>query len=401
MMENYEEYYEISELIVKYLRGELNDLEKERLSEWRSRQEANERLFQRLTKGQDLLEEIPKYHFQGREEAVQNFLKRISLSRPRWSTYRRYVSYAAAAILLTALLFYLLPESKNRNQWAVHTEMELMPGGNRAVLILEGGKEIDLDNAETGEIARQGHAVISKSKEGYIAYNLVQLGLEKNSQEVSYNTIATPRGGQYRLRLPDGSRVWLNAHSTLTFPIEFKGEERKVELKGEAFFEVQHIPGKPFRVESGKQTVEVLGTEFNVNGYSDEKGITTTLVNGRVKIKLNVEKGTSKIDDVTLAPGQKALVENRSNDILISEADIEESIAWKNGHFQFNDTDLGTIMRQIARWYDVDVEYRGDVAGIRFRGKIPRDVPASQVFEILKTSGINIETEGRKIIVSN
>jgi len=398
-MENYESYYNIGGLIVKYLQGDISDREMDQLTQWRKESEANELLFRKFTQGQDVLDELSAFRAPDRDQVLESLLEKIQAPRRTSFAYRRYVGYAAAAVLVLALLLLIIPRRLQTNDLAQTSGIELLPGGNRAVLILEGGMEIDLDNADTGEIARQGRAVISKSGEGYIAYELVKDDAGQKPADVTYNTIATPRGGQYRLRLPDGSRVWLNAHSSLKFPIHFHSGERRVELKGEAFFEVQHQPDQPFRVVSGKQTVEVLGTEFNVNGYTDESGITTTLVNGKVKIRLGAENASA--GGVTLAPGQKALVGNQSDDIVVSEADIEESIAWKNGHFQFNDADLGTIMRQIARWYDVDVEYRGNVAGIRFRGKIPRDVPAVQVFEILKTSGINIETEGRKIIVSN
>ncbi len=406
-MDNYEEYYNAGELIVKYLRDELTHAELEKLNSWRKADEENEKLFVRLTTRQYFMEELSRYRSgNDKEEVFARVLAGINKGKrkPLTFMYRRYIGYAAAVTILLGIAYLYLPFGAVRQTDTEVVAQELLPGGNKAVLVLDDGKEIDLDQAGTGEIARQGYAIISKSEEGYIAYDLRATG--EAVQEMAptrFNTISTPKGGQYMLRLPDGSKVWLNSLSSLRFPVRFDRRERKVELSGEAYFEV--VPGKekplPFKVISGSQTVEVLGTEFNVNGYSDEGNITTTLLTGKVRVGLLPgDAASGAVPDVTLLPGQKASVEGQAGTIRVSEADIEESIAWKNGKFQFNDTELGTIMRQISRWYDVEVEYRGEVEHLRFKGKASRDVPASHVFEILKATGINIKTEGRKIIVS-
>lgn len=401
-MDNYGEYYNIGQLIVSHLRGELTAGEQEKLDAWRNSSEENERLFSRLTDEAFLLEELPGYGARDREalrEKVRAGVREAERRRISF-IYKRYMKYAAAVVLAVAAGWGLLRFDKAGDRPSGPASAELLPGGNRAILTLDGGQEIDLDKAGTGEIARQDQTVILKSEEGYIAYDLSP-AKEISSGKAKFNTISTPKGGQYRLRLPDGSRVWLNAQSSLRFPAWFDGKERRVELTGEAYFEVAHTEKVPFRVVSGKQTVEVLGTEFNVSGYSDEGDITTTLLTGKVKIDYGAgEAKAPGLKNVMLSPGQKASVRKLTEEIKVSQADIEESIAWKNGQFRFENAELSTIMRQVARWYDVEVEYRGDVEHIRFKAGISRNVPASKIFQILETSGINIKTEGKKIIIS-
>ncbi|ODS79771.1 MAG: hypothetical protein ABS46_15470 [Cytophagaceae bacterium SCN 52-12] len=403
-MDNYGEYYNIARLIVRHLREELPPEEQEKLDAWRKRSEGNEQLFSRLTDEAFLLEELPAYAARDREAARMKVSAGVKEANGRRFSfiYKRYIKYAAAVVLAVGAGWGLLHFDKAGDQPAGSASVELLPGGNRAILTLDGGREIDLDRAHTGEIARQDQAVILKSEEGYIAYDLSS-AKAISSGNAKFNTISTPKGGQYRLQLPDGSRVWLNAQSSLRFPTWFGGKERRVELTGEAYFEVTHTGAEkvPFRVVLGKQTVEVLGTEFNVSGYSDEGDITTTLLTGKVKIDYGTgEAKAAGLKNVTLSPGQKASVKKLTEEIEVSKADIEESIAWKNGQFRFENAELSTIMRQIARWYDVEVEYRGDVEHIRFRAGSSRNVPASQIFRILETSGINIKTEGKKIIIS-
>lgn len=402
-MDNYEEYYKIGQLVVRHLKGELSDDERRILSDWRGKSDANERIFVRMINEQQLLRDLPDFRSEeSRERAWKNIAAAVAEKPGVFAFgYRRYIGYAAALVLSVGLGYFILrPEAGETPTVAGQTE--LLPGGDRALLILDDGEEIDLDKATVGEIARQGFAVISKSSEGDITYD-IKTDPANNAGQVKFNTIATPNGGQYRLRLPDGTRVWLNAASSLRFPTRFDARERRVELKGEAFFEVVHLDSKklPFRVISEKQEIEVLGTEFNVNSYSDEKSITTTLLRGKVKVNRTTStESRSEVNSVTLMPGQKASLVLQTDQIEVAQADLAESLAWKNGKFQFNDTELETIMRQIARWYDIDVEYSGDVKKIRFRGAISRDEPASMVFRILETSGIQIKTQGRKVTVS-
>jgi ferric-dicitrate binding protein FerR (iron transport regulator) len=209
---------------------------------------------------------------------------------------------------------------------------------------------------------------------------------------ISYNTLSTPRGGQYQLVLPDGSKVWLNASSSIHFPTAFAGHERNVELTGEAYFEIAKNKQKPFHVNVNGMQVEVLGTHFNVNAYGDEGAIKTSLLEGSVKIKKGNISGLLK-------PGQQGVLKKNSTDLEIKNADMNEAIAWKNGLFEFDGADIKSIMREIGRWYDVDVVYAGKVPDRRFEGKISRDAQLSDVLKILALSNVKFSVEGKKIIV--
>jgi ferric-dicitrate binding protein FerR (iron transport regulator) len=211
--------------------------------------------------------------------------------------------------------------------------------------------------------------------------------------------MATPRGGQYRLVLPDGSRVWLNAVSSIRFPTAFTGQERKVEISGEAYFEVVKDPSRPFRVlvrpAAGNRNmeVEVLGTHFNINAYQDEPAIKTTLLEGSVKV-------TNGTDHTMIRPGQQTQLSINGVTKVIQDADVSEAVAWKEGRFQFNDTELKTIMRQVMRWYDVDLEYKGNVPDRYFTADISRNKTLSGVLTILKLSDVDFRLDGKKLTVT-
>jgi hypothetical protein len=280
---------------------------------------------------------------------------------------------------------------------AIHLK-DLPPGRNKAILKLADGSEIVLDDSRKGEIAHQQNISINKTQNGQVIYQLDDTNTptrQSNQTVIQYNTIQTPRGGQYEVVLPDGTRAWLNAASSLKYPVLFSGNERRVELNGEAYFEVAKDASKPFFVKTASQTIQVLGTHFNVNSYTDEQSVKTTLLEGSVKINFNNLNAGIK-----LSPGEQA-VNHAGNVAIIHNADVDEALAWKNGKFLFRNTDLQTIMRQLSRWYDVDVEYEGKTIIRHYKGRISRNVPVSQVFEILKTSGLNFIIDGRKIIVKS
>jgi ferric-dicitrate binding protein FerR (iron transport regulator) len=213
-----------------------------------------------------------------------------------------------------------------------------------------------------------------------------------------YNTIATPRGGEYQIELSDGTKVWLNAASSLKFPAAFTGDERNVMLTGEAYFEVAKNAKMLFNVTVNGLRVDVLGTHFNVNAYSDENVIATTLLEGAVKVTSQVIAGTPS-RSLTMKPGQQANVTGAGRMSLVKDADVEKAVAWKNGQFQFDNEDIATIMRQISRWYDVDVLYQGAVPKRFFTGKISRRSNASQVIDMLEFAGVNLKLVGRNIVV--
>ena len=263
------------------------------------------------------------------------------------------------------------------------------PSGNKAVLTLSNGTKIEIDSIGNGMIALQGNVRIIKQSNGEITY------AGSAAKEVSYNTLNVPRGSKaLGLTLSDGSQVWLNVGSSLTYPTAFTGKQRKVKISGEAYFEVSHNAKMPFIVQHDDVTVSVLGTHFNVNTYEDETAERITLLEGSVRVNKNM---VSQL----LKPGQQAAIINRINDIkVLDNVNMDEVMAWKNGKFKFGEnTDIEPIMRQISRWYNVDIEYKGRVSQ-RFWGSISKDVNISRVLKILEaTGGVKFKVEGNKIVV--
>lgn len=276
---------------------------------------------------------------------------------------------------------------------------DVRPGGNKAVLTLSNGTRVVLDSAHNGVLANQGNSLVLKMNTGKLVYNLQndagKSSLRQKSvpMTIAYNTLTTPRGGEYQIRLPDGTNVWLNSASSLTFPVAFTGKERKVMLKGEAYFEVIGNKEHPFEVQTGDVTIEDLGTHFNVMAYPNEPAVKATLLEGSVKIM----KGNTT---ALLKPGQQAIVPDLLTEkIRVKAVDTGESVAWKNGYFSFNNTSIYEIMRQISRWYDVDVVYQ-DSLHVFLNGSISRNVDASAVFRMLKFTGeINFIIDGKKVLV--
>jgi len=277
---------------------------------------------------------------------------------------------------------------------------DISPGGDKAVLELADGSKIVLDNASNGELAHQGTTKVVKLDNGQLAYHIGQSG----AGPVSYNTISTPRGGQYQVVLPDGSKVWLNALSSLRFPTAFAGRERKVELNGEAYFEITKNTSLPFKVGltpgaadfAGHESLEVnvLGTEFDLMAYADEDRQKVTVISGAVSARSGHEQ-------LPLQPNQQAYLDKKYYALnLIDSINVDETIAWKNGRFQFYDASIESIMRQVARWYDVEVSYYGKV-NQQFSGTIPRNVNLSTLLRILEATGwVHFQIDGKKVTVS-
>lgn len=302
-----------------------------------------------------------------------------------------YIGWAAALIVLLVVgKFYFNPERTTLKKMATSPQREdILPGGNRAVLTLSNGSVITLDSSAQGLLAHQGNASISKPANGVINYKL----LNDNSASVVYNTLSTPRGGQYQIVLPDGTKVWLNSASSLHFPTSFNGNKREVQMTGEAYFEVASNASKPFLVSVDGMTVKVLGTHFNIMAYDDANVIKTTLLSGSVSVH---EAGASEL----LVPGEQAQITKGGKMSLMENANTGEAIAWKNGLFWFQENTIREVMREISRWYNVDVVINGDIPQ-HFTGSMPRNVPVSKIFEILQETGrINFEIKDNKIIVS-
>lgn len=314
------------------------------------------------------------------------------------------VGIAAAVILLIGVGWWLNAQktaSRSVDFVSKYSAIQtIRPGGNKAMLTLTNGKKVILDSSNMGLVSIQGgQTKVVNLNQGLLSYNGDKRNDNEN-KEVQYNTITTPRGGQYKIILADGSKVWLNAASSMRFPVVFSGERRTVYIKGEAYFEIAKNEKQPFEVfVNDKIKVEVLGTHFNVRAYKKTSVIKTTLLEGKVKVINSGFAGNGNEPEVVLSPGQAASVVNGANEISVGEANVNEAVAWKNGLFQFSNTDIATIMGNIARWYDVRVSYPDGVPHGSITGKIPRDTKLSNVLRIMKLSGVRFELEGRKIIV--
>jgi len=262
---------------------------------------------------------------------------------------------------------------------------DLPPGGNKATLTLSNGQQIILDSVANGTLAHQGSVIISKSANGKIDY-------QGTDAAIVFNTLSTPRGGQYQLQLPDGSNVWLDAASSITYPIAFTGDQRTVTITGEAYFEVARDKSKPFHVRVGDMTIDVLGTAFNINAYIGEPVSKMTLVEGSIKISPAGRPSS------LLKPGQQGQLMGQQFRI-VDDIDVDQTVAWKNGVFNFDKADLPAVIRQLTRWYDLDVRFRGPIPVREFRGKLPRDLNLSQVLKILTEMDIKYRVEGHQLLI--
>lgn len=303
--------------------------------------------------------------------------KKLPKQKNSWS----FVStIAAMAAMLCALgLFYYFFKDKKTPEFTAHVThaAKIVPGSNKAMLTLVNGKVIVLDSAHNGMLASQGGVHVYKTKNGRLVYDVSKYNTQP-TDELTYNTISTPRGGQYQVVLPDGSKVWLNAQSSLKFPPRFTGKQRNVTLEGEAYFEVAKDKMHPFKVSVNNTEVEVLGTHFNIMGYNDEDATTTTLLEGSVKI---IKGNTQQM----IVPGQQAMVKQ---DITVKNVNVNEAVEWKNGNFNFAHEKLQSIMRKIARWYDVDVDYEGKTTSATFVGTVPRSQNITEVLKYLELTGL-------------
>lgn len=388
-------------LIEKYQAGTANPVEKKQLNDWYysfDDQEVNVLLS----------DNDSEFELQGRIHAKiletirknKNDQESVNKSFSKW----RIPAIAASIILLVSVGILWKTGTFSRNQVVVKSKIakptivhDIAPGGNKAILTLMDGSSLVLDTTANGTISQQGNVSIQKLDNGQLAYSVNGKEIKEN-EDAFYNTISTPRGGQYHITLSDGSKIWLNAASSIRFPVLFIGKTRKVEITGEAYFEVAKNKEMPFLVKVGPSEIEVLGTHFNVNAYNDESSIKTTLLEGSVKVTNNMVgiKSTS----VYLVPGQQAGINKDGKINVLNNADFEETLAWKNGRFHFKSADLSSILRQISRWYNVDIEYNGKV-DLHFSGQLTRNENVSKVLEKLELTGeVNFKIDGNKIIVS-
>ncbi|NII25228.1 FecR family protein [Pseudoflavitalea sp. X16] len=328
--------------------------------------------------------------------------------RPKRVRTMQWVSIAAAILVIVAAGFYFFSGKKERAGEPVteksDPQQDVAPGGNKALLTLADGSTIVLDSIQNGLLAQQGNIIVVKLDNGQLAYKPGTQGQLPGT--VGYNTIATPRGGQYHVVLPDGSAVWLNASSSLRFPTAFTGQERRIELTGEAYFEVARnkqvpfkvfVPPQPGRLEGTE--VEVTGTHFNIMAYPNEESTKTTLLEGSVRVSNQQPASGQQRPAVTLKPGQQAQMDNDKISV-VNNVNLDQVIAWKNGLFRFKDTDIKELMRQVERWYDVEVEYQTKRRDQVYTGIVARSENLSSVLQLLELTGtVHFRVQGKKIIV--
>ncbi|MBV7531201.1 FecR family protein [Chitinophaga sp. sic0106] len=392
----------IAGLLLGREQGALSEAEAQELQQWLDQQSDDHRAFYDDMTTSPVLEASLRTMQQVDEvAALDDVWNRIGVPVdekmiPAKRVWMRWAAAAAIAsvIVITSAILFLHKQSKTlETPMAARYTSDVLPGGDRAVLELADGSQIVLDSAHSGVLAVQGNASVLKKEDGTIAYTASGNAV---AQEITYNKMSTPRGGQYKLMLPDGTRVWLNAASSLRYPSAFTGNNRTVELTGEAYFEVAPDASKQFYVnvargEKAPLSVQVLGTSFNIQAYPDEPVHSATLETGKIRV-INNE------NDVVLTPGQQA--QTATNDqFRVINADLNEVLAWKAGLFYLQDASIQEIMRQVSRWYDVDVIYEGNITQ-QFIGKIPRNTNLSDVLTILESTGyVHFELKGKQLTV--
>lgn len=381
----------IHHLIEKYLDGSITPAEEATLMAWY--QEQNQAEVQWLSEHEAEEEQV-------RQRMLTKLHQQINIPEAAPARSRRlwyYLSAAASVLIILGLAgyFYLAPARQQvLPAPPALANNDISPGSNKAILTLDNGEKVILEDAKNGIISQQGNTAVNKTDSGQLSYQ----STGNAATATVYNTITTPYGGQYQVTLQDGTKVWLNAGSSLRFPAAFSGDERNVALTGEAYFEVAKDKARPFLVTVGATaatplTVKVLGTHFNINAYPEEQHHTVTLVEGAVK----VDYGAA---NALLSPGKEAILDKTSGRLQTAAADTESAIAWKNGYFIFENEKVESIMRQISRWYDVEISYQGDVSGKAIGGSLSRSKNVSEVLNMLELTGtVHFKINGRRITV--
>ncbi len=376
---------EFNRLYEKYLSGKCSEEEQAELENYQDSLKLNAEVWDNKTMGDH--GEI--------KQSIQEKLRNSIEGHNRIKRFSIWGWQSAAAAILILLISGIYYYQKSSDPVLVKTGIprfknDILPGNNKAILTLGDGSKIDLDDAKTGILASESNIDIKKTSQGQLEYTAGNQG----ENPVKYNILSTPMGGEYRLVLPDGSKVWLNSGSILRFPTIFNGPERIVELRGEAYFEIAKNAQMPFRVRTNNaMDIKVLGTHFNVMAYDDEKNINTTLIEGSVEVL----KGSGK---TMLKPGQEAILNRGSGNIKVAPADVEQAIAWKNGNFIFYNENIESIMRKVSRWYNVDVFYQGNLINKDFAGTISRNKNVSELLKMLELTGaVHFSIDGRRITV--
>lgn len=414
----------ISELILKFHRGSLSPQEKDALDQWQAINSRNQQLFRELTQESLLkaqLEEMESFAETPVREKIEARMPEVfgrrtgqetfrapseqeavmvqSEVEPAISLHRRWlrITVAAGILALAGIGAWWLLQSRQRPAIVTQAKTDIPPPtGSRTTLTLGDGQEIALDSVAAGTLTREGGAMVAKQDSAGLSYKAVadKTNAETNGMApVLYNTLTTARGGQTQVLLADGSRVWLNTASSLKFPTIFTGQERAVDLNGEAYFEIAPHPNRPFIVHVNGSRIEVLGTHFNIMAYTDEENQQTTLLEGAVRVS---SRSASRI----LQPGQQAVLDNGKSTLSINkDVDMEEVLAWKNGLFEFNGLDIQAVLRQVSRWYNVSVVFTGAPPSGHFSGVVSRTSNVSDVLKIFEQANIHYSISGKQITI--
>ncbi len=402
-----EEVEYLAALLLKQLRHEITDEELRYLEHWKASHPSHALVSEQVNDSGQLLNDLLSMKQVDMEARWQQITAQINPVQKTVPLYRRWYTYAAAALVLLvagAITWpYLTPKKSLppivENKTYTSGEFSIAPGGNKATLALSNGSVIDLQSAAVGKLGQEGNLAIMKLKDGELKYE--QTAGESTTGEL-VNTLSTPRGGQYSVVLPDGSKAWLNAASSIKYPTHFSAKERRVAITGEVYFDVAKHPGKrePFIVDvlpvtgqGAKAEVEVLGTQFNIMAYFDENAIATTLVSGKVKVSVN---DNNKL----LGAGQQAQIPMGSDLInVVKVEDLDDALAWKNGFISLNHSDIKYIMRTLSRWYNIEVNFPGKVPDYKFSGTISRSENISTVIKTLEYNGVHFKLQKNLITV--
>lgn len=387
----------LEQLLIKFSKNECTSKELEHLLAHFE----NDKNADRLKSGIEKQLGQPYEDAAGIDLAVEQVFQKIKLKITQNTLHHKkpklrllkYASAAAVILCISAGLWLYLGQSKSKQNHVqvAQVKADIAPGSNKAILTLANGSQVVLDQVmANGEVAKQAGMKITKTEANQLVYAEANGSTQK---EIVFNELRTPIGGQYSLVLADGTKVWLNAASSLRFPAEFKGNERKVKLSGEAYFEVAKNKKMPFKVEVNQNTIEVLGTHFNVMAYDNETAMATTLLEGSVMV-------SNQYNAVLIKPNQQANLNKSNNKFQVTAVDATDAIAWKNGYFLFEDENIESIMRQLSRWYNVDVEYKGAVSKDALWGNVSRFKNISEVLKTLElTKTVHFKLEGRRVIV--
>jgi len=329
-----------------------------------------------------------------RMQILNRLHSQVKPARYAWLSARS-LALAAVVLVVAGLGLVFLNGGQHLSEVSAQPKVvaiidEVLPGENKATLTVDGAPAISLGDVKNGMLVQQGNTTIAKQSDGHLVYSSNVNG--RSGVKPVFNKVVTPRGGQYQLVLTDGTKVWLNAASSLRFPTAFSGESRTVQLEGEAYFEVAKNVKMPFVVTTKKMNVDVLGTHFNVSAYDDEEEVSTTLLEGSVSLTVDAKKAILK-------PGEQAVI-GKSQKLQLTKVNVEDAIAWKNGYFVFDNENIQSIMRKVSRWYDVSVVYKGNIDQKEFGGTVSRFNSVSSVLKSLEMTGtVHFKKEGRRIIV--